>query len=290
MPPTLDPEAVLELAHHHLGLIESVFYAPAIPTDKESTLRALHPTLAPDEPILVLYDDTVFGGAKDGFALTPERICWRFLGFDPQQVRWQDLQPSSVALSDGSVVVADQKLSLVLMDQQFHGAVVAMLQELTRRARGVHPFRAQDVSVQRVRLLSEQRVLELARLHLSGQDAAYFHPQIPARKLANVRRLHALHLPPDEVVLVLHDNTAFGGAKDGFLITRSRLCWRNFMESPRYVEWRYLDPETISTSDSWKVELGGGAIGVSGVGQVAHGAAELLRALCQEMRALTPYR
>jgi len=60
---------------------------------------------------------------------------------------------------------------------------------------------------------------------------------IPQKKIANVRQVHAAHLPTREVVLGVYDGTAFGSAKDGWAITWRRLCFKNQMMAPQMLEW-----------------------------------------------------
>jgi len=59
------PDAIVKLAQRHMGSASSVFYAPSIPHKKLGKARAVHALhLTDDDPILVLYDDTLFGGAE----------------------------------------------------------------------------------------------------------------------------------------------------------------------------------------------------------------------------------
>src|SRR5262249_45535937 len=62
------------------------------------------------------------------------------------------------------------------------------------------------------------------------------------------RAAHAAHLSPSEVVGVLYDDTAFGSAEEGVLLTTRRLCWKSLTHGPAHLEWHRIEPETISPS------------------------------------------
>jgi hypothetical protein len=85
--------------------------------------------------------------------------------------------------------------------------------------------------------LSYQPVLQLARSLLPGLNQLYLAPEIPHRKEVNARKVHAATLPAEEPLVLLYDDTVFGAADDGFVVTPVRLCWRNFTESPQSFRW-----------------------------------------------------
>jgi hypothetical protein len=93
--------------------------------------------------------------------------------------------------------------------------------------------------------LVDDHVIALLKRELTGVDSTYTHPSIPAKKLTNARVVHAAHLPPNEQVLGLYDGTAFGSAKDGFLVTSKRICWKNQLEDARCLEWAHVDMDNV---------------------------------------------
>lgn len=93
--------------------------------------------------------------------------------------------------------------------------------------------------------LTDDHVLAHLRQRLTGADSTWMHPAIPPKKLANVRKLHAAHLPAGEEVLAIYDGTAFGSAKDGFIVTSRRVCWKNVMEPAQFLEWHHIDPDEV---------------------------------------------
>lgn len=107
------PEEILRLAHGHLQLFDALFYAPHIPAKKEQGARAAYGALIPaDEPILVLFDATVFGGADDGFVVTPRRLGWKNIALDPKVVPWEVFDARSVRATGEDVQVMGDKIQV----------------------------------------------------------------------------------------------------------------------------------------------------------------------------------
>ena len=63
-------------------------------------------------------------------------------------------------------------------------------------------------------------------------DRLFFMEEIPKKKLENARRSYARSFETGEVPVLLWDDTLFGSAKDGFLLTDRRLYQKNFSERP----------------------------------------------------------
>lgn len=110
--------------------------------------------------------------------------------------------------------------------------------------------------------MNDAEVLALLRQHLGSADSIYLAPGIPPRKEELVRRVHAAHLPASEPVLGLYDDALFDSGDDGFVITRSRLAWKNEGEAPRAVEWRYLDPDRLF-ADGKQILVGPGILQIA---------------------------
>lgn len=106
---------VQNAAREFLKTAESLYYAPEIPSSKEKNARETHKrVLERDEKILALYDDTVFGGADDGFVLTAKRLCWKNIMEDPQSLRWDEIDPDQVDWNDDAVVLMGHELQITL--------------------------------------------------------------------------------------------------------------------------------------------------------------------------------
>ncbi|MDB4937658.1 MAG: Twin-arginine translocation protein TatA [Labilithrix sp.] len=107
--------------------------------------------------------------------------------------------------------------------------------------------------------MTDDAVLALLRQHFTGVDAMYLCPSIPGKKELAARSVHARHLPSDERVLALFDDTVFGSGDDGFLVTSRRVCWKNVAGRAQMIEWQHVDPDRMYV-DRRKLVLGAQAI------------------------------
>jgi len=107
--------------------------------------------------------------------------------------------------------------------------------------------------------MTDDAVLALLRQHFAGVDSMYLCPTIPGKKEIAARSVHAHHLPSDERVLALFDDTVFGLGDDGFLVTSQRLCWKNVGGRAQMLEWKHVDPDRMY-ADRKRLVLGAGAI------------------------------
>jgi len=60
--------------------------------------------------------------------------------------------------------------------------------------------------------------------------------QIPAKKLKNAKKSYGQLLEDDEVVVLIYDETAFGSAKKGFILTNRRIHLKNIFDFPKTLE------------------------------------------------------
>lgn len=111
--------------------------------------------------------------------------------------------------------------------------------------------------------MTDDAVLALLRQHFAGADSISLCPSIPGKKELGAREAHARHLPTNERVLMLFDDTVFGSGDEGFLVTSRRLCWKNAADRPRMVEWKQLDPDSMY-ADRRRLVLGTHAIEITG--------------------------
>jgi hypothetical protein len=84
-------------------------------------------------------------------------------------------------------------------------------------------------------------VLDIDRIRgkFGKTTGTYIAGTIPDTKLENARKTYAPDIPAGDVLMV-YDDTVFGSAKDGFLLTTSGIYWRNSFENPDRLEFREL--------------------------------------------------
>jgi hypothetical protein len=131
--------------------------------------------------------------------------------------------------------------------------------------------------------LTDDSVLALLKQHFAGADSMYLRPTIPTKKEINARNVHAAHLPTSEYILALYDDTVFGSAEDGFVITSRRVCWKNISARPHMIEWANVDPDRLWCEDR-KLYIGAGAIEVSGDPSVIDACADAFHVLAFSAR------
>jgi len=94
--------------------------------------------------------------------------------------------------------------------------------------------------------LTEHAVLDLLRQHLAEVDSIFVHPYVPSTKEQAARLAHMAHLSTHEPILALYETHVLDASvHEGFIITPSRICWRNPGEASCSVAWRDLDPEQL---------------------------------------------
>jgi hypothetical protein len=274
----MGPSEIAELARSLIGRSRAVHVAPAIPGAKEAGARRAHAHLAKTEAIVALYDATLFGSAEEGFVLTTERLAWKNLLQHPRQVPWRELDPATVlALQDGVGVAR----GVVQTNAELVGGAVELFTALADRsaAPDAGPYRtAIDPAAS-----SFARLVALARAHVGEVEHIYFHPAIPAAKLANARLVHGAELGLVDPIAVLYDDTLFESARDGFVLTPSRLAWKNLADEPATVEWSVIDPERVVASSAgvrvmgWELRVTAGPAFAARVASLVAAAAEEAR-------------
>jgi|GEM_PF-2058125 len=89
----ITPQAVMEVL---AGFSDSrLFLAPSIPDDKlQKAVSAYGCGISPTS-VLLLYDDTIWGGAREGVMLTTDSVCLHNIGEDPVRIRYADVKTVS---------------------------------------------------------------------------------------------------------------------------------------------------------------------------------------------------
>lgn len=138
VPPT--ETAMLDLARRRLGARDSLYFDGNIPAGKLEAAYATHG--AGIGRVLAQYDDTLFGGADDGFVLTAAALHWKNLAEEPRALRWVDLDPASVEAAEDGVTLGDQKIDVVLVEgKPMIAGAARLISELAAWAQGHGPPR-----------------------------------------------------------------------------------------------------------------------------------------------------
>jgi hypothetical protein len=278
------PPELVALARRHLSGLEGVSFAPKIPAAKQAGVRAVHQGHLPaTEPLLAVYDDTLFGTGEEGYLITPERLCWKNFLEHPREIAWSELDPASVVRDGGRVRIGGSGGIAATGDLAVGtvGLIVAMVERFVPA--DASPYRKSPRETHVAGEAPLSRLTTLGRRQLGEFDNVFYHPAIPPPKLRNARTVHAAHLAPDETVAVLYDDTLFGSARDGFLLTPRRLCWKNFSGAVSALEWSAIAPEQVAANGNL-VHVMDLTVNVTTRTPFAARFAELVTALAVEVR------
>ena len=69
----------------------------------------------------------------------------------------------------------------------------------------------------------------------------FLFEHIPSKKLTNAKQKYAFEMGNDEDVVLLYDDTLFGTAKKGFLLTTKRLYSKNILEKEVFTDLVNID-------------------------------------------------
>ena len=239
---------------------DRLFLAPDIPPSKLSGALAQHRAAVGTAPVLVLYDDTLLGGAEDGFLVTAGGLYWKNLLEPARCLGWEDFVASEVAVSSDGVSVGRAQITVV--DRAVRAPLRSLLVAMARGQAGP-PTRLDVPSLVRISLK-----------YLGTPQEVFLAPSIPARKLRTIQDTHGL--APEDVAVV-YDDTLFGSAENGFVLTCQGISWKNLTEPPVHVRWDALDVAAVEVVRGG-VGLPQGRIDIALVGRVGQGIVDLLRA------------
>ena len=114
-------ELVEEMKKSLEGLAGKSLFIGTIPPKKLKNAINTYATQVAPEDVLVLYDDTVFGGAKDGFLLTADAVYWRNDGGDEaEQFRYTEIRKVDFLKYSASaaVILNEKEIKITMADDK----------------------------------------------------------------------------------------------------------------------------------------------------------------------------
>lgn len=87
---------IVELFHRLVPKNNSLYTFPNIPEKKLSNAKGTYANVTASELLLGLWDDTVFGSARDGYLITTQGVYWHNSGEDDGQREYAGVQPGEV--------------------------------------------------------------------------------------------------------------------------------------------------------------------------------------------------
>lgn len=274
-------DEIARLALAHLQVCDALYYAPNIPPKKEQGARASYGAMIPaGEPILALFDATLFGGADDGFVITPNRLGWKNIALDPKVVPWDAFDARTVSAAEDEVKVMGDMIQIE-SSSPLHARLVSFLRAMGGAPAQAQPARPQPAPAAAAPTAAKtpkapaaapaataeteeedeeegydaetvqswiDDTLGMAQECLSARDTLFFAPDIPPGKERAVRRTFGDLLEEDDTVVVLYDPRG-AGADDGFAVTPWGLFWTPPDDEPTVVYWEELDLDDVALEE-----------------------------------------
>ena len=226
-----------------------VFGKGNIPEKKIANVLGSYAKDIKKEDIILLVDDTVFGGAKDGLILAAQGLFSHRPFEEPYFIEITKIDRINSMGRD--ILVNNEKFcKLDTLDKKMIPGLCSLLMELVTMLRSDnHPEITQDVRMERTnRTLISDKIKEVLDNSSFSSNRIFIHPDIPYSKSANAVDTYAKNVKVDEIIL-LYDDTAFGGAKDGFIITSDKIYAHQFLMEPVSININEIDYITISDHD-----------------------------------------
>ncbi|SDU31058.1 hypothetical protein [Geopseudomonas guangdongensis] len=205
-------------------------------------------SVSPQE-IAVLLDDTLFGSGKDGCLVCEGRIIFKEAFSDAIEYSYDEINLLQI---DGSeVFINGRKVHKFTMpdkkDLKFCFEVLNKWISLKKK--GAEKTSSVPVAEVSGGMSDAQRSM-LADVIVEcasdlGVDKVFVAPNIPPSKLYAAINSYGNDIKPEQV-LVLVDDTVFGSAKDGLVITDSVIAMKFMMESPKVFHWKFLESVVVA--------------------------------------------
>jgi len=238
--PTATRTGIREIVARYGPMItdDHFYFQPNIPSKKLTNALRAYAMDVMAEDVLLLYD--ISGDAKEGVILTETHLYAQGILQRPVSIKLSSIE--GVAFTKG---VSDTTtkllvnglpfLKLILPEEQathITHTFAPMLKEIVATFQpqanisapiGTPQLKAVEQSTV-PQDTSRRSIREIVARYdpMITDDHFYFQPNIPSKKLANALEAYARDVMPEDV-LVLFDNTAFGSAKNGAILTETRL-------------------------------------------------------------------
>ena len=231
---------------------------PDIPEDKLASALGSYKAEIRSDDVIVLADDTLLGGCEDGLIVTGDSVFVH----DSGTRRTTIASPVKVTAVKGwsgikIFINNDQVAKLTMPDADAVTALCSGIQELSGNSSHGGPLKNSDsegtsaapqangpekakkkssrskAAASKDTPKTSKKVKTAPSDIFSGirDDKIFPAPDIPSKKLGNALKSFAPSVSANDV-LVLIDDTLFGGCKDGFLITREAIYAKEFMSEP----------------------------------------------------------
>ncbi|RMS24242.1 hypothetical protein [Pseudomonas syringae] len=229
---------------------DRIYVAPYIPSIMLNNALDSYGLNEDPASIRVLIDDTVFGSGKEGALIAEDFFGFKEVFSDMEPYEFKDVKKLEAKGAkvhvDGEAVttmsVVDKK------NLQHFFALLDEWREVVRTGGAIAPGEAKgpaELSEQQVQRVVQNVVTAAQRL---APERVFVKPNIPPKKLQGALASYGGTLSADDV-LILIDDTLFGGAKEGMLFGRETFAMKVLMSSPRLFFWRHAETLNLTKRD-----------------------------------------
>lgn len=208
-----------------------IHISPNIPLKKINNALDTFKLNFPAEDIVVMLDNTMMGSGKDGVLICRQGIVVRDAFDDPRFYPFSAL--NSIAVEGTKLYLNHKKvISFSMPDKKDVQRLFSLLSDWHLRPE-ISAQENSSAPVEEAKEQQNQPLVEALQHYLKNRDIkdVYSAPAIPLKKLnAAVDAYGGQHVRAEDV-MVLVDDTAFGGAKEGMLITEHFIAIKVMMES-----------------------------------------------------------
>lgn len=257
----------------------NVFLVPGDLSDKlKKKLENVKATYAPivDEKPIVLFDNTSFGSAKDGFLITDQRIYVHNMMDKGWSSSFQEIE--KMGLSGSTILINGKSLDITMIsgkDREDFYEFVELLVFVQKYGGTIgasngsidHSHASNEIQSMKLEVASssnttseivmnkDNAIEEIKNMVLGIKNPGvrkYVFIENENEKV-NKKFRNALEtyakLESDEIPIVLYDNTGFGSAKDGCLITNRRVYIHNMLQKPIKIDIKDIISVEVKGSD-----------------------------------------
>lgn len=220
---------------------ERIYIRPHLPAKQLSNAVGAYSVRVDPKEVIVLVDDTAFGSGKDGILICENRLVIREVF---SSARAYDYDAIDSISCEGRRLFINEREAYKLIQPDKHDLAdffELMNQWISRRGASAVKSRESrtDAPVSgKANTGMGEFLYDVGRKVVS--DKVYVRPHIPAKKLQSAINAYGNGLSPEDVIILV-DDTAFGSAKDGILITDKSIYIKIFTESLRAYEWEVVE-------------------------------------------------
>lgn len=219
---------------------ENIYIRPHIPAKQLSNAVGAYSVRVEPKEVVVLIDDTAFGSGKDGILICENRLVIREMFSSARAYEYDAIE--SISCEGRRLYINEReayKLNIPGKDEL--GVFFELMNQwISLREASIQSqeHRATESASSNTSVGMGEFLFEVGRKVIS--DKVYVRPHIPAKKLQSAISAYGNGVAPEDVIILV-DDTAFGSAKDGILITDTSIYIKIFTEALRAYEWEAVE-------------------------------------------------